>query len=569
MGKDGDQLDESIPKVAAVPPWSRALVFLLYDADGICDESTLHTLRGFRPHVDLLLVVSNGALEPQSRAAVSAIADVVLERDNVGFDVGAYRDAFAHIGWDRLADFDEVLMVNYTFFGPVGSFEPVLERMRDTAVDFWGITDHPEVSPHPYLGKGTMPRHLQSFWLGVRKSILTSNSFRNYWLSLSDPKTYSDVVVFFETGFTSYFAELGFTWQAAYPAADYGVVNSTMEAPLALLRDDCPLFKKRLYFHDAPWLAKHGVFSGAVTAEAVRRGYPADLVVAGAHRRATVRELSFGMDATFIVPSLPEEPSPGKNYVVVQGSPWKRLVEEGLDTVMGDAELLIVDAAAPQRGNLADGNTSAYRYAHDAVVEGAWFIERLFVEQPNMAAVFPYTNLLSEPVQGRKWFARTEAARGVAEALGLSGPFNHASLLAPFRGIGAYRQSLVRAIGARVQAAGGWGAVVAVSGSEEALLRILDLLAADVAKDQGWYVGQVATPEEARRSASLLQDTYSRGPFVQPEYLDYPYAGRVIVPSIKNRVGRAVKNSSPAAFETLHSVEKQLRNLLRGSGGQK
>ena len=64
---------------------NRTLVFLLYDADGVCDTSVLHTLRGFRPFVENILVVVNGSLQASSLEAVRAIADDVLERDNVGF----------------------------------------------------------------------------------------------------------------------------------------------------------------------------------------------------------------------------------------------------------------------------------------------------------------------------------------------------------------------------------------------------------------------------------------------------------------------------------------------------
>ncbi len=540
----------------------RVLTFLLYDPQGVCDESTLYTLRGFRPFVDHLLVVSNGELQADSRTKVAEIADELLERDNKGYDVGAYRDAFSHIGWERLAEFDELLMVNYTFFGPVGSFDAVLHQMADEPVDFWGITDHPEVSPHPYLGHGTMPAHLQSFWLGVRKPILQSPDFKNYWMSLQEPQSYSDVVVLFETQFTQHFANLGYRWRAAYPSSKYGVDNPAMEAPLALLEDGCPLFKKRLYFHDAPWLAKQGVFSGAVTAEAVRRGFPEEVVVEGARRRATVRELGFGLDATYVVTDADAD-SEGLEAKVFVGSPWKSLVSKGVDGFLGSAEILLVDAPDPKEGQRADAVLSPLRYARAAVVTPVGFIQQIFREHPAMAAVFPYINILKEPAVGRQWVERIDASAQVAQALGLSGPFSLTSTLAPYRGVAAYRRVFLESVHDRIESAGGWESLIAKAGDERRLVRILDMLAGDMAKESGWFVGQAGTADELRRTASLLQDVYSRSPFVQPEYLDYPYSGRVMVPSIKNQVGAAIKRTAPHTFELLHSAELRMRSLAQ------
>ncbi|MFZ1382864.1 MAG: rhamnan synthesis F family protein [Scrofimicrobium sp.] len=512
--------------------------------------------------------MSNGRLKEEAKLALLSVADDVLERENVGYDVGAYRDAFSHVGWDELSQFDELLMVNYTFFGPVGSFGPVLEQMGESGVDFWGITDHPRVTPDPVSGKGTMPAHLQSFWLAVRRPLLASDAFRSYWIGLEDPTSYEGVITSFETRFTEHFSELGFKWKAAYPASDYGVRNSAMEAPLALLRDGCPLFKKRLYFHDAPWLARQGVFSGSVTAEAVKLGYPEELVLEGVHRRATARELSFGMDATFMVPPSSDDgcevADDAGEFTTIVGSPWKRLATNGVEAVLGDAKILIVDSIAPRRGHLSDGAVSSYNYAHSAVVEASGFVSGRLLERPLMAAVFPYMDLLSEPVDGRKWFSRTKVAESVAEALGLSGPFSHTSVLAPYRSIAAYRRELLESASGRIERAGGWSALTRVAGDENTLVRILDLLVGDIAKEEGWFVGQVGTETELRRSASLLQDAYSRKPYVQPGYLDYPYSGQIAAPSFKSKVGHFVRQVSPSAFETLHSMEARVKEAVRG-----
>ena len=63
--------------------------------------------------------VNNGPLQPESRQWAQGCCHTVLERENTGFDVGAYRDAVLQIGLDMLLHYDEVVLMNYTA-GPVG-----------------------------------------------------------------------------------------------------------------------------------------------------------------------------------------------------------------------------------------------------------------------------------------------------------------------------------------------------------------------------------------------------------------------------------------------------------------
>jgi rhamnosyltransferase len=544
-------------------------VFLLYDADGICDESVLRVVRALRPHAARFVVVANGGLIASGLSLLEAIADDVIERPNTGFDVGAYTEALRSVGWSHLAEFDELLLVNNTFFGPVGSFDPLFERMSHDNVDFWGMTNHPAVSPNPFTGRGVMPEHLQSYWLVIRKTILRDASFEKYWQSLPMPQTYNDVVVNFESQFTQYFSERGFTWVAAYRAEDYGVLNPSMEAPLALLKDGCPIFKKRLYFHDVPALASNGVLTAAVSEYAEANGFPEDVIVDGVRRRSSVRELSLGLGATFSLCVRPygqlqqsskvAESDCGIRYVTER--PWKSIVAPaGVRGILGDARILVVLGDEAQLRNQRDGEALQWSFARSIFNDDPGRIAELFSEHDRLGGLFPIAKTLCKPVSGRSWFVRSLNASKVAEALDVSGPFNYSSIVAPYRGLGAYRADLLSEMRARISSAGGWTQLSALAGGEDELELTLDNLAGDVAKELGLFVGQIATDEELRLLMPLMQDVYSRKPFIYPDYLDYPYSGRVIQPSFKNRVGQMIKSRWPDLFDRLYSVQQSLRN---------
>ncbi len=76
-----------------------------------------------RAHSHRILAVVNGALGPDGRERLAPVVDEVLERQNTGFDIGAQRDALRHLG-EQVSEFDEIVLTNDTWFGPVRPFAP-------------------------------------------------------------------------------------------------------------------------------------------------------------------------------------------------------------------------------------------------------------------------------------------------------------------------------------------------------------------------------------------------------------------------------------------------------------
>ena len=192
-------------------PVRRVLFYLFHDRDGIVDDYVPYKLRALRPFVDHVFVVSNSDLTPEGRAALDEVADTVLVRENTGWDVGAFTAAMATFGEARLAEYDELILMNSTFFAPVYPFAEVFDRMTAEPVDFWGISSHPEVDPNPFANTtGILERHLQTHWVTVRRRMFTSLEWRDFWATMPPLVTYDDVVLSYEARFTAYFEHAGF-----------------------------------------------------------------------------------------------------------------------------------------------------------------------------------------------------------------------------------------------------------------------------------------------------------------------------------------------------------------------
>ncbi|MEH3088056.1 MAG: hypothetical protein PGN24_00160 [Microbacterium arborescens] len=269
----------------------RLFVYVVYDRRGEVDDYVLHALRGMREHAARVLVVVNGVLTDGGRERLASVSDEVLVRENVGFDIWAHKAALEHVG-AGIEDFDEVVLTNDTWFGPVRPYGPVLERMGERAVHFWGMTDHAREEPNPFTGKGVLPYHLQSFWIAVRREMFLSEDWRRYWAELPEMPSYFDAVLKHETIFTEYFADRGFTHDVAYGQDDYDSSNPSLFEADALIEAGCPVLKRRPFFHWPPFLDRHAVIGKWVFETAAACGYPVEIALANLARNVPPKILN-------------------------------------------------------------------------------------------------------------------------------------------------------------------------------------------------------------------------------------------------------------------------------------
>ncbi len=285
----------------------RAGIFLFYDPEGKVDDYILGCLGSLQQHMDYLLVVSNSPLDETNRKRLESVSSEVMERKNVGYDVGAYRDGLRHLGWDHMGDYDELVLFNYTFFAPIHPWAGLFERTDKWDTDFWGITEHDEVRPHPFLPKLVMPRHIQSHWIAVRASLSTTKDWRTYWEDMPPIESYNDSIQWHESRFTGYFNALGYRHEVAYNVDDYPSANPVFDNANLLLQDGCPILKRRNLFHNPLHLDRFAIIGADMLEQARLAGYDTDLILSNLARTSKPRDLVTNAGLTWVVPQSASE----------------------------------------------------------------------------------------------------------------------------------------------------------------------------------------------------------------------------------------------------------------------
>ncbi len=190
----------------------RLAIFFFYDKDGIVDDYIPYMLNDLNKNISELLVVCNGKLTQEGRKKFKQLTSNILVRENKGFDVWAYKEGMEFYGWDNLKKFDEVILMNFTIFGPLYPFKEMFDEMDKRDLDFWGITKHHgfDFDPFGTIECGYIPEHIQSSFIAIRSDMINSVEFHLYWDHMGNINSYGEAVGKHEAIFTYKFNNYGF-----------------------------------------------------------------------------------------------------------------------------------------------------------------------------------------------------------------------------------------------------------------------------------------------------------------------------------------------------------------------
>lgn len=174
----------------------RICIYIIYDKQNIVDKYIDYALRELRLYSAYILVVCNSKNTWQG-VDIGIYADRVIYRDNNGFDAGGYKDALCYyIGWDKLKEYDELMLINDSFYGPFGDMRSIFEKMSAKASDFWGFIR----SRAGTIAGQSYDEHIQSYFLVFKKNVINSGVFQGYWDGLKYPETMDSAINDFELG---------------------------------------------------------------------------------------------------------------------------------------------------------------------------------------------------------------------------------------------------------------------------------------------------------------------------------------------------------------------------------
>lgn len=164
------------------------------------------------------IVVSNLPLSTRDLNLLLEKSALVIERPNVGYDFGGYRDAILHLAPD-LSKLDRLYVLNDSVW-MIGGSQSWFEQVRLSGCDFVGATTNygiNRVDPREFRNlqwEFTTKHknfHYASYALAINKNILCDNRFINFWTTLHLSNNKKRTVKRGEIGLSKWVKKNGFS----------------------------------------------------------------------------------------------------------------------------------------------------------------------------------------------------------------------------------------------------------------------------------------------------------------------------------------------------------------------
>lgn len=218
----------------------RLCIYVIYDGENIIDDYIGYMLQELSQVCTSLVVVCNTEHIQQGLSNLQKNVEQVFLRKNMGFDAGAYKDAlFQYVGWDKVREYDELILANDSFYGPLYPLNRFFSVVSTIKTDYWGMTRSQEcmkTKDREYQG------HIQSYFLAFRKNVINSSVFKAFWEQLEYPKTMDEAITYYELGINRCLEEKGFQSFAVSDLYQNILTfrkneNPYLKYPLELIRD--------------------------------------------------------------------------------------------------------------------------------------------------------------------------------------------------------------------------------------------------------------------------------------------------------------------------------------------
>lgn len=192
----------------------RIAIYVIFDKDGKLDGFRRYYLQELRKVTDYIVAVVNGSLTPESRDELETLVDDFFVRENKGLLAYGWIEGISYIGWDTLLKYDELLMLNDSFFGPFFPLSDMFAAAEKSNADFYGAMknfeekSYTQIAGRP-LKHGYFRGSICYFYI-IKSRLLHSPEFRKYWGCKPVIKEDWDTYFFNEIDFYDYVIDAGF-----------------------------------------------------------------------------------------------------------------------------------------------------------------------------------------------------------------------------------------------------------------------------------------------------------------------------------------------------------------------
>lgn len=274
--------------VGGLPPRDRVAVYLIFPKDGVL-RSHLRSIEYLVANGYMPLIVSNLPLTSGDREKLLAVCWKLIERPNVGYDFGGYRDAILSLE-PQITRLGRLVLLNDSTWFPVPGAMNWLAEAEALDVDYaaaaWsGAVRRPNPAAFEQIEwkvtKTLRNFHYASFALSISPRILRDPQFMKFWQGFRLTEDKNRTVRRGEIGLTAWVIRHGYSHAATTEMDDLATTLENMSdsalrillGRTIILNDpEISAIKKRIQTADANGTAARRQIEKLILMIAARRG---------------------------------------------------------------------------------------------------------------------------------------------------------------------------------------------------------------------------------------------------------------------------------------------------------
>lgn len=211
----------------------RTCVFASYDKEGIINSYVISFLKYLREVADEIIFVSDCSFSLKELNKIRNYVSYSLCEPHGEYDFGSYKRGIQYLLEKEKGTIktDELILCNDSCFC-INSLDNVFKSMSENKCDFWSMTS-----------SNTPKRHLQSFFLVIRKNMINSECFLSFLNNIKKQRTVLDIINCYEVPFLSEMESSGFKGDSFILTTE----DNPTFFPITLINQGSPLVKKKIF----------------------------------------------------------------------------------------------------------------------------------------------------------------------------------------------------------------------------------------------------------------------------------------------------------------------------------
>ena len=222
----------------------RKCIYILSMSNGIVDQYVWNALHHFQSAFDNLLLVCS-ALPENLEICLRPNDDLMMFSETETNKMN-YSGLLAQIGWNELAQWDEIIITDDCLMGPVFPLKDMLSRMEErTELGFWGLT---ACNYATIEGKNQL--YIPLRFIAFRKELLKDSLFRNAWEKIQYWKGNKNAREEREYTLTKLITDAGYRWDTyvRIPEDRYDISDFLLLDPMRAVKEEgSPMFLKSTF----------------------------------------------------------------------------------------------------------------------------------------------------------------------------------------------------------------------------------------------------------------------------------------------------------------------------------